>query len=339
MTADRVRQVARGVLAGEALSWPNAGYRIRLLPPKRLARMEVLAAFGREHGTTTPAVPYAHSSPVASLQPGAGEASEWFAFTAAAMQRAHGSGDLGPLDDAWQRLAEAEGEADRSGSYRIGTRIALENLRRGLPAPQSGNDNPHYFDDMPMVRAIAAAAVFDDEAGRREAARRDAAFTAARDGLWCADATAALFSGLLDGHTVQRSVEDAVAVLPEESWARRMAGEALEVSARSRGALDRAVNLAATVGDHVYSYATVAPETFAFLVAHLVHADSPGDLMLGVLAQPRNAATLPALAGAAAALFGDAWIPERLNLDCPLTGVSVAALAGTPIADALRATS
>jgi hypothetical protein len=330
MTTDYLPVVARGILTGEALAWTDAGYRLRLLPPKRLARMETLAAFAREHETTTPTLPYAHSSPVAVLEPGAGEATEWFAFTAAALLRSRAVGGFAPLDDAWREVAHDAGPA------RIGTRIPLENLRRGLAAPQSGNDNPHYFDDMPMVRAVAAAAIHDDENGARDAARRDAGVTGALDGVWCAEATAVLFARLLHGRPVAEAIDGALAALPAETWSRRMAEEALATAAETSGALDRAHRLAADVGDRIYSYSTVAPETLAMLLAHLSRADSADELMLGVLAQPRNAATLPALAGAAAAiLFGDAWMPAHLQLTAELTGISIPSLRGVPLAAAL----
>ncbi len=330
MTADRLPDLARGILVGEALAWTDAAYRLRLLPPKRLARMEILAAFAREHGTTTPAVPYAHSSPVSVLEPGAGEVSEWFAFTAAALLRSRDAGDLGPLDAAWRDVANT------AGPSRIGTRIPLENLKRGLSAPQSGNDNPHYFDDLPMARAVAAAAIFADEGEAREAARRDAGVTGALVGVWCAEATAVLFARLLRGAPVGDAIDGALAMLPHETWSRRMAEEALAASALSTGALDRAQRLAAGVGDRIYSYSTVAPETLAMLLGHLSRAASADELMLGVLAQPRNAGTLPALAGAAAAvIFGDGWMPAGLQLTAELPGIGAPSLRGVPIATAI----
>jgi hypothetical protein len=331
MTTDRLTDLARGILVGEALAWTDATYRLRLLPPRRLARMEILAEFAREHGTTTPSVPYAHSSPVSVLEPGAGEVSEWFAFTAAALLRSRAAGGFGPLDAAWLEVAQT------AGPSRIGTRIPLENLKRGLPAPQSGNDNPHYFDDLPMARAPAAAVIYDDEESVREAARRDAGVTGALDGVWCAEATAVLFARLLKGRPVAEAIEGALAVLPAETWSRRMAEEALATAAETSGALDRAQRLATEVGDRIYSYSTVAPETLAMLLGHLSRAATADELMLGVLAQPRNAATLPALAGAAAAiLFGDAWMPAHLQPTAQLAGIGIPSLRGVSLAHALE---
>ncbi|MGN6325703.1 ADP-ribosylglycohydrolase family protein [Pseudolysinimonas sp.] len=330
MTTDRLRLVARGLLCGEAIAWPDAGYRIRLTTPKRLARMETLAAFAREHGTTTPAVPYAHSSPIDLLQPGAGEAIEWFAFTARALRRVAEEAGLEAIDDEWIAVA------DHAGPARIGTRIPIENLRRGLRAPQSGNDNPHYFDDMPMVRAAAAAATLSDETAVREAARRDAEHTGARDGVWCAEATAVLISRLLGGEGSERAIDGALAVLPPETWSRRLAESALASVQGATGALDRAVRLSASIGDVIYSYGTVAPETLALLLGHLAQARAADELLLGALAHPRSAATLPALAGAAAAaLHGERWMPAGITLRARVTGISVPALADVPLDEAL----
>lgn len=332
MVEERVELLARGVLAGDALSWPNAGYRIRLLNPKRLARLEVLAEFARDHATTTPPVPYAHSSPVETLQPGAGEPSEWFAFAAAVFARCRRVGSLAPLSEAWRRASDADGAA-----VRIGTRVALRNIANGLTSPQSGNDNPHYFDDLPMIRAIAAAAVFDEPEAARAAVQEDAGYTGGRDGVWCANATAVLFSELLGGGSVDDAIVASLVQLPEDTWSRRLAVAALDAAGTASSPLELAHRLSTRVGDWIYSYSAVAPETFAMLIAHLSSSKTADELLLGVLAQPRNAPTLPALAGAAATiLFGTGWIPSGLNLDATIGGVGVADLAGRSIRECIE---
>ena len=116
-----------------------------------------------------------------------------------------------------------------------------------------------------------------------------------------------------------------------------MADASLAVAAESHGPMDRARRLSTEVGDWVYSYPIAAPETFGFLLAHVASAADAADLMLGVLAQPRNAASLPALAGAAAAaLFGESWIPAGVDDDgIRLTGLGIPALAGLTVAEAI----
>lgn len=327
-----IESIARGVLAGEAMSPTRAEYRIRLLPPKRLARLETLARFGREHDQTTQARPYAHSSPPHLLQPGAGEVIEWLVFSARLLVRAHDTGSIEPIHAGWMQLAET-GE----GAARLGTRHALANLRRGLEPPQSGHDNPHYFDDLAMARALAAAAIADDQEEAVRLAREDAVVTHDLDGLWCATATAVLFHRLLGGTPIPDAVGAALGQLPDESWSRRLAVAALDAGNGASGVLDRSELLGREIGDWTYAYPIAAPETFAFLVANLAAARSADELLLGALTSGRGASALPAIAGAAAAVvFGDAWIPRRLTLaGTALTGISVPKLGGAPIASAL----
>ena len=116
-----------------------------------------------------------------------------------------------------------------------------------------------------------------------------------------------------------------------------MAETSLRVAREATGPMDRARRLSIEVGDWVYSYPIAAPETFGFLLGHVSAAADADDLLLGALAQPRNAASLPALAGAAAAvLFGEDWIPPGVCVDgIRLTGLGIPALGGLTVAEAI----
>ena len=317
--------IARGVLAGEAASAFNADYRVYALPPKRVGRVRTLSLLADETRTTTVPRPFTHAAPPAVLHPGPGEALEWFTFSA--RQHAHSLG----LQE-WRALAETEPPV-RS---RIGTKLALQNLRAGAEPPQSGHDNAHYFDDIAMVRALAAVAIVGGD-GARDAAIADASVTHALDGVWCAEATVQLATALIAGASAADAVAAAMDALPAQTWSRRMAEASLAVAADAGGALDRARRLSVEVGDWIYSYPIAAPETLGFLLAHVSAAESAEELMLGVLAQPRNAASLPAVAGAIAALrFGEDWIAGDLRLeDARLTGLSVASFAGRTVTEAI----
>lgn len=328
MTTPVIDLLTRGIVAGESSSSMNADFRVYALPPKRVNRVRILATLGDADRTTTVPRPFTHAAPPTTLHPGAGENLEWFAFSA--RQHARGFGLV-----EWRELAALEADPEGGLRARIGTKLALQNLRRGAEPPQSGHDNAHYFDDIATVRALAAVAVLGADAA--EAAEADAAVTHSLDGVWCARASAVLFGALLDGAPPNDAVRLAVEQLPEGTWSRRMADASLAVAAESHGPMDRARRLSTEVGDWVYSYPIAAPETFGFLLAHVASAADAADLMLGVLAQPRNAASLPALAGAAAAaLFGESWIPAGPDADgIRLTGLGIPALAGLTVAEAI----
>ncbi|WP_223585512.1 ADP-ribosylglycohydrolase family protein [Microbacterium sp. OVT16B] len=329
MTTPLIDLFTRGIVAGESASSMNADFRVYALPPKRVNRVRILAKLGDEDRTTTVPRPFTHAAPPTTLHPGAGENIEWFAFSA----RQHARG-LGLTE--WRHLAEIEEDPASGFRARIGTKLALQNLRHGAVPPQSGHDNAHYFDDIATVRALAAVAVHRGN-GAVDAAEADAAITHSLDGVWCARASAVLFESLLDGATAADAVALAVAELPADTWSRRMAETSLRVAGEANGPLDRARRLSTGVGDWVYSYPIAAPETFGFLLAHVATATDADDLLLGALAQPRNAASLPALAGAAAAvLFGEEWIPAGLDADdIRLTGLGIPDLAGLTVAEAI----
>ncbi|WP_223691363.1 ADP-ribosylglycohydrolase family protein [Leifsonia poae] len=326
--------LARGLAAGEAASAVNADFRIYSLPPKRVNRLRILLGIADETRTTVVPRPFAHATPPAALHPGPGDGLEWFTFSALQHRAFRRSGQSEARTEAWTELAQL----DPPIRSRIGTRIALTNLRNGLRPPQSGQDNPHYFDDIAMVRALAAVGEYAvDAASAVDAAVADAQITHSQDGLWCARATAVLFIALLDGAAPADAVARAVDSLPAGSWSRRVAETSLAVAAESRGALDRARRLSVEVGDWIYSYPIAAPETLGFLLAHIASASTADELLLGALAQPRNAAALPALAGAAAAVvFGTEWMPEALRWQpLVLTGLCIPNFAGRSVEDLL----
>lgn len=311
--------IVRGLTAGDTSSSMNADFHIYSLPPKRVNRLRILSKLADDSRQTNVPRPFAHANPPALLHPAPGEAVEWFSFS---LRQQQSSLDENTRLAGWLELAEL----DPPIRTRIGTRAALLNLKRGLTPAQSGNDNPHYFDDLAMVRVLAAVATFpQDSQAALAAATADAEFTTASDGLWCARATAQLFSRLANGDAPREAVLSAIELLPNDTWSRRIAETSLEVAAASNGPIERARRLSIEVGDWIYSYPTAAPETLGFLLAHVASARNADDLMLGALSQPRNGATLPALAGAAAAvMFGTDWIPADLTLDSiKLSGIAI----------------
>lgn len=320
------RDVFRGLLAAERTHPAHREFRIHALPVKRSARMEVLHQFDRELHAATPLAPYAHSSPPTLLQ-GPGECAEWFLFSAGmAADGADG------VVDGWERLS-----AQDDGWHRVGTRIAMANLRRGLRPPQSGHDNPHYFDDLAMVRAAAIALVDEDPGHAREVALADAHATHDLDGVWCAEAVVVLITGLVAGKPVAQAVQDAADSLPADSWSHRLSSTARSLASESGGSLDLAERLNREVCDWIYSYPVAAPETLAVLLAHVGRAENAEQLLMGTAASGRNGTVLAALAGIIATVrFGNSWIPSDISADTTVDGIAVPTLAGTNATEVLQ---
>jgi ADP-ribosylglycohydrolase len=328
-TANRVRAVVRGLCAADAISWPSWWHRMAKLTPRREVRLNQAWQHARDMRTTGLPTPYLQSSPLSAVAAaGPTDDAEWFTVAA----RYH----LGRLLDGsrapdgqnvWTELTRQRAVDENEVRARVGTVIALDNLASGLDAPASGNDNPHYFDDIACVRGVAAGLLRPgNPAAAADLAAQDAEFTHALDGVWGARASAALISALAAGAPARDAESVALAELPAGSWSAHVVAECLDRASDAGDPLRLAALLEEGTVDHVYAYANQVPETLGLLLAHLRVAESSHTLLLGALAHPRHADGLVPLAGAVAgAAFGDQWGNDELPT---LQGTCVAALAG-----------
>ena len=71
-------------------------------------------------------------------------------------------------------------------------RAAIDNFKRGLQPPATGNDNPQHYDDSAAGRAVASGLYYAGEPARAaQLAEADAEITNAEDGIYAARAMAA----------------------------------------------------------------------------------------------------------------------------------------------------
>lgn len=335
-TADRIRAVMVGLSAGDAITWTSWWHRMSQLPPRRGVRLGQAWQHAREELTTSLPTPYLQSSSPALVDPaGPTDDVEWFVVSLLHHlgRRLDGSAAVVPYG-IWHDLAAARAADEQHVVGRIGTVIALDGLRAGAEPPASGNDNPHYFDDISCVRAVAAGLLRPGSPVQAaDLAEHDAAVTHALDGVWGARATAALVAALVGGADRATAVRAALHEMPTDSWCAHVAAECLQVVGPNDSPLALAARLERDVVDHVYAYATQAPETVGLLLAHLGVADSGQALLLGALGHPRHADALVPLAGAVAgAAWG--WAPEH---ELPeLRGTCIRALAGTRLSSVVK---
>ncbi|WP_341358382.1 ADP-ribosylglycohydrolase family protein [Georgenia sp. M64] len=333
-TTERTRWTIAGMSAGDAIAWPSWWHRLGAFPPRRSVRLGEAVRHSHALGSTSLPTPYLQSSSPELIDPaGPADDVEWFvvALRHHLRQRLDGS-PAGEGDGAWAQVAEQRRREPGTVRARLGTLMALENLAAGMSAPQTGNDNAHYFDDVACVRAVAAAVLRPgDPLGAADLAEDDARITHALDGVDGARGAAALLATLLAGGSTEDAIDAAVAELPAGGWCANVVTECLAVGPAAPWAL--AARLERDVVDHVYAFSNQAPETLGLLLAHLAAASSAEELLLGALAHPRHADALVPLAGAVAgAAFGDVTGGAPLPV---LTGTSVRALAGLAVEDVL----
>lgn len=118
---------------------------------------------------------------------------------------------------AWHRyILDEGGMLARGGRPLYG---AVENLRRGLTAPQSGEDNVLNNDDGAAMRIAPVGIVFAGDPERAGAAAEVEAAISHRDsGVWAAQAIAAAVATAMTGAAAAEIEEAMFAFIPANSW-------------------------------------------------------------------------------------------------------------------------
>lgn len=333
-TLTRARRVLAGLVYGDGHSYAALWNRQSLLPWRKHTFYAEAPTMAFEKGHTTQTHPHRHSAPTGTWQiTGPTDTTEWVVVSALSITGGSLDGTGAPV---WADLAQRRADEPAAVRARLGTAYALQNIHRGLAAPASGNDTPHYFDDQGCIRAVVPALLAAGDPDRAAAlAGDDVAHTHSLDGLWCAQGAAALLAAGLGGEDVREATRAAVRHLPTGTWSANVVAECLAQAELGQTPADLADRLEQNVLDDIYSYNVSAPETLGALLAHLAVADGPEALLAGALAHPRaNATLVPLAAVAAVVFFGDQWLPHRLRTQLPvLDGSSVRALRGRDLED------
>lgn len=287
---------ARGLILGEALSWTGMYNRSHLLPFWTRRKRREIASQYETDGLIELSLPFALNQPTDAFQPGPGPHAEWLAFQLDILQRDSGRYSAAKALDAWRELVE-ERESLR---LTIGQHATLENLARGKLPPTSGYDNPHYFDDGACFRAIPLAALMAaDPTALTARVGEDAVITNAQDGVWAAQAYAAVMAIMIETGDMGASLAQALACLPEDSWIGRLTRISLAASESAETLFDLIYRLSRDVVNYAYNYGNSAAETVPITLAIL--SFTRGDLqesLLAALALPRTAGSVAPLAGA-----------------------------------------
>lgn len=317
-----------GLAVGDAMSWPAMFHRSYLLPFwTRRIRREIEAA-SETTQVIRPAVPFSLNRPAAAFALGPTDDTEWAAFTAQQLLLAEGRLDAQKFLDAWLELARVSQKV-RGG---VSQQAALVNLRQGKLPPQSGRDNPHYFDDGAVCRAVPIGIVYAGQPhAAAEMAAVEASVTNADDGLWAAQAMAAAISIACVGADLDTVIATAMSKLPDNTWIERSVTEALQFCQNDQDVFDIFPRLSESLINREYSYGSVAPETFALtlVIIKLCRADFKS-AVLAAAAFAKTADSVPAMVGA---LTGAMTTQEIVSPDWrerfrQLQGICVPSLVG-----------
>jgi ADP-ribosylglycohydrolase len=208
---------------------------------------------------------------------------------------------------------------------RLGIKASLRNLASGIKAPASGHDNPHYFDNAAMIRALGIVSAFKgSEPELLKLVEEDASHTHSEDGVWAAIAIAILAHRILNGAPIIEAIEGCIKALPEESWGYREVNKAISITSKSSSINDRVYLLERDFIDRIYPYPYAAPETLGLICAHLIHNPSPELMFASAFHHRRHTDSLPVFIGFFMGLIhGDSWMPKTfLEQEVVMDGVS-----------------
>lgn len=329
---DRATGALLGLAAGDAASFPAMYHRQTAVPNRRVWMWRRALDADAQLVNKFP-LPYSQSAPLEVMAFGATDDAEQAALAADVLLAAGGEPTADDLFDAWWRIVEPQADT-LWGS--IADRIAIDNARRGLRVPDTGNDNPHHFDDSSIARAVPVGIRWAGDApSAARVARRLASITNADVGIDGAAAFAVAIAILVDGGTIGEATGAARREIADDSWTGRKWDLAEQVLADAGSAFAAVPQWHDEVSNREYSYGNVVAETLplAFMVARESRSLAEGLGLAALL--PKAADTLPAMVGALlGAAGGTVAIDARWTSAVgELRGICVPSTRGTRLAD------
>ncbi len=292
----RARNAMVGLAIGDAVSWTSMFHRSALLPMwTRRIRREMDAATETSNVLTVP-MPFSLNQPAEHFNLTPTAATEWMAFSAELLL----SGSIDTYEHrlitAWKNMAAATGPIRGS----IATQAALQNIRNGILPPQSGKENPHYFDDSALPRAVPIGIIScGDLQASASLSMTDASVTNSEDGIWGAQALAVTISAVCAGDEIETAIKKGSEFLPPSSWIKRTVDDALRISSGAPSTFSIMPELHAGVVNREYSYGNSAPETLALAFAIVrLHGKDFNTSVMTAASFPKSSETLPAVVGA-----------------------------------------
>lgn len=318
---ERALGAARGLVLGDALGAPASVHRTIREPWVRQMLRNGAAELD-ESRVVRPVVPFVLSSLGSRPLVGTDDA-ELFAVAALTLIDAR-AWDSVSLFGAWSGMVDTP-----TTWLNAGGRGALLNGAAGLLPPQTGSDNPAFYDDSALPAALAAAIVTASPAAAAQLAHDLAVIT--HDGVGVQ--AAAVFAGVLSACMAGATLSDALAADPHlttsDPWLRDGVDEARSIMRSAPSAFAAIPALVARFAPRTYSHAGTVTETLplAFAITEVAGGDHEIAMPLA-FAVSRHQDSLPALVGALCGSLGSA--PAESMLD-ELAGITVEAVAGLSI--------
>lgn len=286
-----------GLAYGDSIGLPALFHRFTAVNPRRHVFLWRTNAEQSQAHIARLTLPYTHRDPATTLEPAFTDDTEWALLILRTLLNAEGEPTRATFLSLWQdELIPAR----ETLQLNFSAYSAMENFKQGLLPPATGNDNPIHYEDSAVARAVPIGLYCAGNPSRAaELAAFDAEITQAEDGIYAAKSMAAAIAVLADGGPLADGLAAAYRELPAGSWIAHNADLARACIAEAEVPQAVALLLNKRLINTVYTYGSVAPETFPAALA-LVEACN-GDLLTACLlanTMPKAADSLPAMVGA-----------------------------------------
>lgn len=308
----RAKNSMIGLAIGDSLSWTSMFHRSFQLPQwTRRIRREMDASSETTNIILTP-MPFSLNQPAKFFNLSPTDKTEWAAFSAENLLTNDFDSYEQSVLDEWIKLSNSK-DPVRGG---VSAQAALHNLRNGIQPPQSGKQNPHYFDDGAMARAVPIGIIYSGNPDKAaKLAYIDAAVTNSEDGVWAAQAMASTISLVCAGAGIDEAINEAYKYLPETSWIKRTVDEAMSIVKNSDSIFSILPEVQNKIVNREYSYGNSAPETLALtLIIAKLHGNDLEKAITSAVCFAKSGETLPAMVGAltgamqSKSFAGDSWL-------------------------------
>lgn len=333
MSYDKIYGSLLGMAMGDSTGFAAMYHRSLVLPPKRRKRLWSFSQITDQHRINKISLPFTHALSEETLDLCGTDDTEFAVMAAQILLDCGNEVTEEKLLHGWMQYIVGAEQEIWSG---VSERASIENIKKGILPPASGNDNPHHYDDGAVSRAVPIGLIFKDQPEKAaNIAQKMASITNAEDGIYAAQAMAASIAAALSGASPQLAVEEGLKYVPENTWIQRKMELALNVLDETNGDGFAAIPLwQKRVVNAVYNYANIAPETLS--VAYAIFLSTEGNLQKGIqLASllPKQSDSMPAMVGAlAGASEGANAVPETWKeaLD-KIKGICIPSLQGTSL--------
>ncbi|MFB7141276.1 ADP-ribosylglycohydrolase family protein [Gottfriedia sp. NPDC056225] len=288
-----------GLAIGDSLGFPAMYHRTTVLPTRRRNRLWDFSKQTDEYKINKFSLPFTHAMDESILDFSGTDDTEFAMISALMLLESSHFNEVEFLEQ-WKKLVVQHEHEIWSG---ISERASIENIKKGLISPATGNDNPHHFDDGAVGRAVPIGIKFHGDPNKAAiVSEKMASITNAEDGVYAAKAMAASIALAIDGASAKEIVDEGLKQIPENTWLSRKVNQAISILESTNNDGFAAMPLWNNqLVNSIYNYGNIAPETLAIAYAIILATEGNFEksIMLSLML-PKQADSMPAMVGALA---------------------------------------